>query len=68
MMAKPDHYLTGIDIGSSKVAVLIGQRDGSGGVEVVGKGMAPNRGTRRGNVVNRVQHHHSRYADRYDRA
>ncbi len=52
MMAKPDHYLVGVDVGSSKVAVLIGQRDGSGGVEVVGKGMAPNRGTRRGNVVN----------------
>jgi cell division protein FtsA len=52
MRTKPDNYLVGIDIGSSKVAVLIGQRDGSGGVEVVGKGMAPNRGTRRGNIVN----------------
>ena len=51
-MAKPEPYLVGIDIGSSKVGVLIGQHDGAGGVEVVGKGLAANRGTRRGNIVN----------------
>ena len=50
-MPKAEDYLVGIDIGSSKVGVLIGQRDGQG-VEVVGKGVAPNRGTRRGNIVN----------------
>ena len=50
-MAKAEDYLVGIDIGSSKVGVLIGQRDGQS-VEVVGKGLAPNRGTRRGNIVN----------------
>jgi len=52
MMAKPDDYLVGIDIGSSKIGVLIAQSDENGGVEVVGKGYAPNRGTRRGNIVN----------------
>lgn len=52
MMAKPEQYLVGIDIGSSKIGVLIAQRDGSGGLEVVGKGLAPNRGTRRGAIVN----------------
>ncbi len=51
-MPKAEEYLVGIDIGSSKVGMLIGQRDGKGGLEVVGKGMAPNRGTRRGTVVN----------------
>lgn len=51
-MPKPENYLVGIDIGSSKVGVLIGQRDEEGRVEVVGKGLAPNRGTRRGNIVN----------------
>jgi cell division ATPase FtsA len=48
-MAKPEPYFVGIDIGSSKVGVLIAQRDGKGGLEVVGKGLAPNRGTRKGN-------------------
>jgi cell division protein FtsA len=51
-MAKPEPYFVGIDIGSSKVGVLIGQRDDKGGLEVVGKGLAPNRGTRKGNIVN----------------
>jgi cell division protein FtsA len=51
-MAKSDRYVVGIDIGSSKVGVLIGQRDDGDGLEVVGKGIAPNRGTRRGNIVN----------------
>ena len=54
-MRKPDQYLVGIDVGSTKVGVLIGVRDTTGGVEVVGKGLAPNRGTRRGNIVN-VEH------------
>jgi cell division protein FtsA len=51
-MPKPEPYFVGIDIGSSKVGVLIGQRDGKNGIEVVGKGLAPNRGTRKGNIVN----------------
>lgn len=51
-MAKPDQTLVGIDIGSSKVGVLIGLEDEQGNVEVVGKGEAPNRGTRRGSIVN----------------
>ena len=51
-MAKPSEYVVGIDIGSSKVGVLIGQDDQQGGVEVVGRGVANNRGTRKGNIVN----------------
>jgi cell division ATPase FtsA len=41
MRPKTENYLVGIDIGSSKVGVLIGHRDGHGGLEVVGKGLAP---------------------------
>jgi cell division protein FtsA len=51
-MPKPDTHLVAIDIGSSKVGVLIAQPDEGGGVEVVGKGLSPNRGTRKGNIVN----------------
>ncbi len=51
-MAKPEDYLVGIDIGSSKIGVLIGLRTEEGEIEVVGKGTAPNRGTRKGNIVN----------------
>jgi cell division protein FtsA len=51
-MAKTEPYFVGIDIGSSKVGVLIGQKNDKGDLEVVGKGLAPNRGTRKGNIVN----------------
>ncbi len=51
-MPKADPYLVAIDVGSSKVGVLIGQVEDSGRIEVVGKGLAPNRGTRKGNLVN----------------
>jgi cell division protein FtsA len=51
-MTRADDYLVGIDIGSSKIGVLIAQVNPDGGLEVVGKGQAPNRGTRKGNIVN----------------
>jgi cell division protein FtsA len=50
-MAKPDEYVVGIDIGSSKVGVLIGRRGERGDVEIVGKGVAANRGTRKGSIA-----------------
>lgn len=51
-MPRPDPYIAAIDVGSSKIGVLIGQRTEDGSLEVVGKGSAPNRGSRKGNVVN----------------
>ncbi|MEE8137521.1 MAG: cell division protein FtsA [Thermoanaerobaculia bacterium] len=51
-MPKSDPYLVAIDIGSTKVGVLIGQVVDGERIEVVGKGKAPNRGTRKGNIVN----------------
>ncbi len=51
-MAKTDDYVVGIDVGSAKVAVLIARYFAKGGLEVAGRGQAPNRGTRRGNIVN----------------
>ena len=51
-MAKMDDYVVGIDVGSSKVSVLIAKRDARGELAIAGRGSAPNRGTRRGNIVN----------------
>ena len=51
-MPKPPTHLVTVDIGSSKVGFLIGQIDGAGAIEVVGRGIAPHRGSRKGNVVN----------------
>ena len=51
-MAKTDKYIVGLDIGTSKVCVLVGELSERGQVEIIGKGTAPMRGTRRGNIVN----------------
>jgi cell division protein FtsA len=51
-MARPDPNLVAIDIGSSKVAVLIAKPQDDGELEIIGKGRASNRGTRKGNIVN----------------
>ncbi len=51
-MPKLDSSIVAVDIGSSKVGFLIGRLDESGGLEVVGKGLTPHRGSRKGNVVN----------------
>jgi cell division protein FtsA len=49
-MAK-DVTIAVIDVGSSKVFTLVGRPDGMGGVDVLGAGIAPSAGIRKGVVV-----------------
>jgi cell division protein FtsA len=42
----------GIDVGSSKVCTLVGEVDDEGDVRVIGVGLVPSRGIRKGVVVN----------------
>jgi cell division protein FtsA len=51
-MAKPENFLVACDIGTSKICVLIGEENANGSLDVIGKGAASNRGTRKGNIVN----------------
>lgn len=51
-MAKPENFLVACDIGTTKICVLIGEQNASGSLDVIGKGTSPNRGTRKGNIVN----------------
>jgi len=51
-MAKPENFLVACDIGSSKICVLIGEQNARASLDVIGKGAAVNRGTRKGNIVN----------------
>src|SRR5438046_9463836 len=51
-MAKPESFLVSCDIGSSKICVLIGEQNAHGALDVIGKGASPNRGTRKGNIIN----------------
>ena len=51
-MARNEHYLVGLDVGTSKVVVIVGEVIDEGGLDVVGIGHAEANGIRRGLVVN----------------
>lgn len=49
-MAK-DHILVGLEIGTSKICVVVGESKSDGSVRVLGVGQAPSRGVRKGEIV-----------------
>jgi cell division protein FtsA len=52
-MAKTEEkYVVALDIGTSKVCVLVGEVTDRGQLEIIGKGTSPMKGTRRGNIIN----------------
>jgi len=52
MVEKVD-YIAGLDVGTTKVCCVIGKRAEDGGIEVLGAGIAPSLGVKRG-VVNDI--------------
>ena len=52
MVASKDSIVVGLDIGTSKVACVVGERNGLGGVDIIGIGTAPSTGLRKGVVIN----------------
>lgn len=53
-MAKPksSEIIVGLDIGTTKIACIVGEVTEDDGVDIIGIGTAPSKGMRRGNVVN----------------
>lgn len=52
-MAQKPHFLVGLDVGTSKVAVVISRMESSSSrLEAVGVGVSPSRGLRKGVVIN----------------
>jgi cell division protein FtsA len=51
-MRRHDQPCVGIDIGTTKICVVVGEPNEQGGLDVVGLGYAPSRGLRKGVVVN----------------
>ena len=49
---RKERYLVGLDVGTSKVTAVVGEVLDSGGLDIVGLGVAESRGIRRGVVVN----------------
>ncbi|TAL46048.1 MAG: cell division protein FtsA [Methylovulum sp.] len=46
------NLIVGLDIGTSKVAAIVGELTSDGGIEVIGIGTSPSRGLKKGVVVN----------------
>jgi len=51
-MARRERYLVGLDVGTSKVAAIVGEVMDDGGIDIIGIGLADSKGIRRGIVVN----------------
>lgn len=51
-VTKKSHVVTGLDIGTTKVACVVGVVGVSGGLDIVGVGVAANPGMRQGIVIN----------------
>ncbi len=51
-MMETNDIIVGLDIGTTKIAAVVGQQDEYGQVNIVGVGQAPSQGLRRGVVIN----------------
>jgi len=51
-VAHRERYLAGLDVGTSKIAAIVGEMMDDGALEIIGLGTAESRGIRRGAVVN----------------
>jgi len=51
-MAKREELIVGLDIGTTKVACLVGELNDDGGVDIIGVGTQPCQGLKKGVVVN----------------
>ncbi len=48
----PERIIVGIDVGTTKVCALVGEQDRNGKINILGTGLCPSRGLRRGVVIN----------------
>lgn len=51
-MSKGPEYIAAIDIGTTKIVAIVGRKNPSGKLEVLGMGKAPSKGVKRGVVLN----------------
>src|SRR5256885_8831129 len=52
LVARKERYLVGLDVGTSKIAAIVGEITDDGGLDIIGLGLADSKGIRRGVVVN----------------
>src|SRR5262249_17763438 len=47
-VARNERHLVGLDVGTSKIAAIVGEMTAGAGVDIIGLGLADSRGVRRG--------------------
>jgi cell division protein FtsA len=51
-MAKKDRYIVGLDIGTSKICILVAEIRDDGAIDIIGMGNSESKGLRKGVIVN----------------
>src|SRR3990172_7421968 len=51
-MSKKDHYLVGLDIGTTKVCMLVAEVRDDGTIDIIGMGSCDSKGLRKGVIIN----------------
>ncbi|MDR2337631.1 MAG: cell division protein FtsA [Deltaproteobacteria bacterium] len=51
-MVKKSEFIVGLDIGTTKIAAVVGQKTADGQIDIIGVGTHPSKGLRKGVVVN----------------
>ena len=54
-MAQNEEFVVGLDIGTTKIAALVGKKNEFGKLEILGMGKAPSPGVNRGVVTHITQ-------------
>src|SRR5262245_35570598 len=52
MARRNDRFVVGLDIGTTKICCVIAEKQGDGGLDIIGIGRSASRGLRKGVVVN----------------
>ena len=50
-MVKKENLIVGLDIGTTKICTIIGEVDNRGDIDIIGLGLSPSRGLRKGVVI-----------------
>ena len=51
-MNKRRNIVAGLDVGTTKICVIVAEQTGSGDIRILGVGLSPSRGLRKGEVIN----------------
>jgi cell division protein FtsA len=54
-MFEDANIVVGLEIGTSKICVVVGEQNAEGGLNIIGLGQARSRGVRKGEIINPEQ-------------